>query len=336
MTPTPSYFNPWHLFPPYTHQPIPPPVTHKVFILDCKSCGTFLTNRGMKAVLLLRPNVALYSSDALPVNCSAYSANPDPSLQRPLCPRSPRTCECLTQSLACHGCGSTIGYMIVIPCARCTSSISTNPNRTTNGHRFVFHSSEISGTERHYITDEPGVAEAAPFPIYSASALHNGLLRNPPAFHARQSQTAASHPEYLPTPPLDMEDISSTSSSPTPSSFPFHQDTLAMDSPPANHYPLPISHSSDHLFTHYHPPPLAHHRSTSYGSDSSMPPLLDAVNSFGLPMEPVEVPALPPLRAGDVLYWHHLKHSGEIPGVTDDPLARRAQLPAKKRVVFDR
>ena len=26
----------------------PPPVAHKVWILDCKACGMFLTNRGMK------------------------------------------------------------------------------------------------------------------------------------------------------------------------------------------------------------------------------------------------------------------------------------------------
>ncbi len=39
-----------HLFPhnPYTPSPPPPPIAHKVWILDCKSCGSFLTNRGMK------------------------------------------------------------------------------------------------------------------------------------------------------------------------------------------------------------------------------------------------------------------------------------------------
>ncbi|KAI0081291.1 hypothetical protein K474DRAFT_1419920 [Panus rudis PR-1116 ss-1] len=31
--------------------PPPPPVPHKVWILDCKSCGIFLTNRGMKVSL---------------------------------------------------------------------------------------------------------------------------------------------------------------------------------------------------------------------------------------------------------------------------------------------
>ena len=40
------------------HNPYPPPppqppqLVHKVWILDCRSCATFLTNRGMKASLL--------------------------------------------------------------------------------------------------------------------------------------------------------------------------------------------------------------------------------------------------------------------------------------------
>ena len=34
--------------PPHWHPPPPPPVPHKVWIIDCKSCLTFITNRGMK------------------------------------------------------------------------------------------------------------------------------------------------------------------------------------------------------------------------------------------------------------------------------------------------
>jgi hypothetical protein len=108
-------------------------IAHKVWLLECKHCHTFLTNRGMKvrlgpslfyflsfrapilqAVLLLRPHVPLYSTDALPVNCSAYSARPN-SPPRQTSERQPRTCECLTQTLCCHGCGSSVGYMIVVP-----------------------------------------------------------------------------------------------------------------------------------------------------------------------------------------------------------------------------
>jgi hypothetical protein len=112
-----------------------PPVAHKVWLLECKHCLTFLTNRGMKvrvvcwharravidgrsspqAVLLLRPHVALFSTDALPVNCSAYSARPPPSIECQLNEQQPRTCECLTQTLCCHGCGTNVGYTIVVP-----------------------------------------------------------------------------------------------------------------------------------------------------------------------------------------------------------------------------
>jgi hypothetical protein len=116
----------------YLHWQYPPPlpIPHKVWIIDCKSCATFITNRAMKvyfhhlslrkyfilskAVLLLRPNVSLFSSDAFPLNCSPYTTNPD-ALRPPTYPLPLRTCECLTQTLCCHGCGSTIGYMIVIP-----------------------------------------------------------------------------------------------------------------------------------------------------------------------------------------------------------------------------
>jgi hypothetical protein len=124
---------PSHYPNPYSPPPVPP-VLHKVWILDCRACNMFLTNRGMKvalipsffslffnyflqAVLLLRPNVSLFSSDTLPVNCSAYNANPD--VLRSTSTHNPnpssRTCECLTQSLCCHGCGNAIGYMIVVP-----------------------------------------------------------------------------------------------------------------------------------------------------------------------------------------------------------------------------
>ncbi|KAJ7346736.1 hypothetical protein DFH08DRAFT_1006848 [Mycena albidolilacea] len=362
-----SYLNPWQpqlVFPP-NHQPYvpaPPPVSQVVWILDCKSCGTFLTNRGMKAVLLLRPNVALYSSDALPVNCSS-AQKPEPPRPATACPARPlqRTCECLTQTLCCHGCGTAIGYMIVIPCSRCTSSISTT-NRATNGHRFVFHSSEIKASERHYISDEPGVicteatATSSRAPVlaaYSASALHNGFHNRfhnhrSPVFYSHHSQlplAAASHPEFLPTPPLDLEDDSPPSSnapSPTAPSFPFPNDSshLTMDSPSLYY---PVSHS-DHFHADY--PHSIHHTHTSRNratsaassesSHSSPPPLIPHVPAFGLPAEHLEAPVIPPLQAGEVLFWHHLVRHGEIPGVMEDARARRPVTVGKTRVHFDR
>ncbi|KAI0063567.1 hypothetical protein BV25DRAFT_1802024 [Artomyces pyxidatus] len=226
----------------------PPQVAHKVWLIDCRSCHKFLTNRGMKAVLLLRPHVPLYSTDALPINCSAHSATPPPLLPPPS-DATPRTCECLTQTLCCHGCGNSVGYMIVIPCTRCMSTMSAT-NRTTNGHRFVFHSSEVVASERHYTAREPGI-----LPLYTDP------------HHAQPAS-------FLPSPPA----------------------------------PTPASPGSP-----------------------SMPPLEPAAESpFPVPFETLDAqkpdpepePAPYALRAGDVLYWHHLARNGEIPGVVDDRHAR--------------
>ncbi|THV02361.1 hypothetical protein K435DRAFT_653372 [Dendrothele bispora CBS 962.96] len=297
-------------------------MAHNVWILDCKSCDSFLTNRAMKAVLLLRPNVPLYSSDALPVNCSAYSSNPD-VLKPPVSCRPPlypsRTCECLTQTLCCHGCGATIGYMIVIPCVRCTSSISST-NRATNGHRFVFHSTEVVASKRYYIPDEPGVIPFESVPVaMSPSDLAHIPLRDPYPYIPQA--------EYLPTPPIDMTDMSPLSSS--------------SPSPIAGSFPSFVSHQStrsDTLFTppglrppNFIPPPSIRHRSPSDSDrslNSSPPPLVSSF-SYGMPAEQFDHSCLK-LKAGDPLYWHHLTKHGEIPGVSDDPRSRQPGPPTKR------
>jgi len=245
-----------------------PSFAHKVWLLECKHCQMFLTNRGMKAVLLLRPHVPLYSTDALPVNCSAYSprsSSTDSSPQRPN-EQQLRTCDCLTQSLCCHGCGTGVGYMIVVPCPRCISS-SSAANRVTNGHRFVFHSSELIASERHYTPGEPG--------ILSAYTQRPSSSRDP----------TRSPRSFLPSTP-DPADMSTTS----PTSTLPHS---AMP-PPTSESPCPA------------PAPSANF------ADSQK------LNSQ-------------PLRAGDLLYWHHLTQSGEIPGATDEPCARGAS-----QIMYDR
>ncbi|KAI0027329.1 hypothetical protein K488DRAFT_90988 [Vararia minispora EC-137] len=62
--------------------------------------------------------------------------------------------------------------MIVIPCARCTSSVA-GTSRATNGHRFVFHSAEITPHERRYVPGESGV-----LPLF-ANELHSFLSTSP-------------------------------------------------------------------------------------------------------------------------------------------------------------
>lgn len=72
----------------------------------------------------------------------------------------------------------------MLQCARCTSSITAS-NRATNGHRFVFHSTEVAGSERHYVKDEPSVMPLEPSqPSYYVSYHHQeqdqSILRTPP------------------------------------------------------------------------------------------------------------------------------------------------------------
>lgn len=106
-------------------------------------------------------------------------------------------------------------------CVRCTSSISAN-NRATNGHRFVFHSSEVIGTERHYVKGENGVNPIEPpqmiintptvpsmqssTPGYSSQYPPSNL----PPYSPRPSETprerqssSIARSDYLPTPPLE-------------------------------------------------------------------------------------------------------------------------------------
>ncbi|CCO27145.1 hypothetical protein BN14_01180 [Rhizoctonia solani AG-1 IB] len=312
--------------PPDTDVPPPPVTGHKVYILDCKSCGTFLSNRGMKArfifaVLLLRPNIALFSTDAMPVNCSpqpvtgqqpahedfgnhpqditdlvrqidsvppagsqeeevlyaryflppksvttdvhpekispersADMISTHPSPAQPL----PRTCECLTQTLSCHGCGAGIGYMIVTPCGRCTAQQSVSgrpgqPQRTANGHRFVFHHAEIVACERLYIPGQPGVHRY----------------------------------------PWGIAPTASSQSSPMPGQQPDSRSRVpSVDSEPKSPS-IPV----------FQP-----HR------DGNFIPIVS------------QVPARAPtrrvhnsgLKAGDVVFWHHLSRTGELGGVSLD------------------
>ncbi|KEI38567.1 uncharacterized protein L969DRAFT_546851 [Mixia osmundae IAM 14324] len=144
----------------------PPVQRHKVYLLHCAKCDALLSDRGMRAVLLLKPDIVLFSSDAPPSNtapmyCDA-PANGEKAVER--------TCECLTQSLGCL-CGSTVGYSIIAPCSRCTQSVARHsqrssssqpqPNNQPNNHRYVYHYGEVEASERRYVQGEPGVLARA-------------------------------------------------------------------------------------------------------------------------------------------------------------------------------
>ena len=244
------------------------------------------SSHSLQAVLLLHPSVPLYSTDAIPINCSAQALTAEAtassssraratSLNSAERPRPiARTCDCLTQTLWCHGCGTAVGYMIVTPCLRCTSSVAPN-NRSTNGHRFVFYSAEIVASERHHVPGESGIvpqaqaaetADASPAP--ADLSLQRSQHTPPPA-----RMLARGHSPRTPNPPA--------------------QDSSSL--------PPPSSPRSD--------------------ATSSPPPLVPIT-----PTRPPAQIAVPPLCEGDVVFWHHLVRSGEIPAVMDDP---RARVPAK-------
>ncbi|KAF8757037.1 FAM72 protein [Rhizoctonia solani] len=279
--------------------------------------------RGMKArsaVLLLRPNIALFSTDAMPVNCSpqpiagqqpvyedferhpqditdllqqtnivspaepqeevlyaryflppksmAMDVHPEKnapersaditSTQSSPAQPLPRTCECLTQTLSCHGCGAGIGYMIVTPCARCTAQQSISgrpgqPQRTANGHRFVFHHAEIVARERLYIPGQPGV-HRYPWGIPPTAS------SQPNATMGQQSDSRSRVPS-----------VDSEPKSPSIPVFQPHRD--------GNFIPIV--------------------------SQVPARPLTRRIQNSGL-------------KAGDVVFWHHLSRTGELGGVSLD------------------
>ncbi|KAF7306148.1 hypothetical protein HMN09_00770100 [Mycena chlorophos] len=282
----------------------------RVGCVQCSCSGICFQVATTLAHFIWRPSVALYSSDVMPANCAVYSS---PTALRPDCDASPldrRSCACGTQSLLCCGCGAAVGYSIVHPCARCSASISSS-SRSTNGHRFVFHSTEIVGTERHYIDQEPGVIAYRP----TSNAVY---YRRPPfSLDHSHALADASRPGYLVSPPLDSEvRLPSAMDPPSPSfaSFPDQANSI-------------------------YPHRRAASPALSDGSLTSLPPLIQASPPpFGLPAERVESPSIPPLAAGDVLYWHHLVKHGEIPSVVEDPRAR-SRSSAKRtanKIHFDR
>jgi hypothetical protein len=163
-------------------------------------------------------------------------------------------------------------------------------NRSTNGHRFVFHSSEIFASERHYVLGEPGVIPFHPPP--------------PPLCPAVRMMPSSTHP-------------------PSPISI--------------NGPPIRLSHVAEYRsgqsdqFSDYLPSPPADGDLDERDIRASSPRVLSFGHAGTPPLGQIQQPAPPPrspspvlkLKAGDALYWHHLSRHGEIPGVQEDPRARR-------------
>ena len=271
------------------------------------------------------------------------------------------------------------------------------PARSTNGHRFVFHSSEVVAEERLYVQNEPGVdPDAKPECFDSSDPSYNNVrgvpspmafLMNPamgvspvPRPPSRQnSGPGYQNPQLDPrlfhssSPPTDASIVTFDSRVPTrrssSSTTPERGYHGERPSSPPN---WAESDSETHLATsdissrlyqaHPQGPGTLEHAQQMYeNSRASYSPSSSAGNIPSPPPEsrgarqreywqdaPVSpsrtvrvpfrssaspehyhpellTPKFKRLRAGEVVYWHHLLRRGELPGVCDDDRARASR-----------
>ena len=83
------------------------------------------------------------------------------------------------------------------------------------------------------------------------------------------------------------------------------------------------------------PPPVISFPPSHYPLSSGSPPLLSP-NFY--PADQKESPlTFPSLKPGDIVFWHHLARTGEIPGVNDDERARNpTSAKLGRRIFFNR
>jgi len=183
-------------------------------------------------------------------------------------------------------------------------------NRATNGHRFVFHSSEICASERHHIVGEPGVTPYHPLPPLCPPPPHvhpnTGYSVHPP-IHSSESDYV---PDQLPTPPADANNDERM--------FDFLVNGRSRTSSP------PDSPTIGRLSS----PSLSPARGYS-------PPPHVQFASAGFAYRP-QTPVFVKMKPGEVLHWHHLTKHGEIPAVEDDERARGRQYSqdGRKRITI--
>lgn len=91
-----------------------------VITLACSECGTTLSERGVKVVLVADPSSSLFSTD-IPTEALSESTQ-----QTPL-----PTCNCFAINVHCRNCDGAVGYHVLRPCQLCAMA----PN---NGHYWLF------------------------------------------------------------------------------------------------------------------------------------------------------------------------------------------------------
>ena len=201
----------------------------------------------------------------------------------------------------------------------------------TNGHRFVFHQSEICATERRYVHGEPDVVRGHPNQQYGFAGgerpfrSNEGTLLSPrrqiysmltsPTLLSGDDRNDELDPPGSPGRGDDEEDehkVSSPSISPSPSrDIPnvrsdAHQDSfLSISTSSGSSGSLPQQTSNSSPVVPSTPPrPTRPYRSP----DSLFSPtnIAAARTQYNL------------LCRGDVVWWHNLKRSGDIFGVSEE------------------
>ncbi|KAG6845901.1 hypothetical protein H0H87_000707 [Tephrocybe sp. NHM501043] len=251
---------------PYPPASLFPSITHKVWILDCKSCQTFLTNRGMK-------------------------------------------------------------------CMQCTSP-TTSSNRATNGHRFVFHSNEVVATARRWIADEPGIN-----PYNQVSLVNQSPQSLYPGRHDYQSRSPSpgQTSEYLSTPSLELADPFRLPLASNPFLL-LHEPTTDPRVAPSQH--LTVA-QRNFAYTSVYDRRAGYQTLNSSSEATGVNPQ-SVARTITSQSSVEQKDQHPPHRLdpGDVLFWHHLYKSGEIPCIEDDERARGrpkgATIVDSPKLVFDR
>ncbi|KNC74418.1 hypothetical protein SARC_13032 [Sphaeroforma arctica JP610] len=99
--------------------------------LFCIHCDSFLSRRGMRAILLGDTNVELFSTDIAPKKSVGLVGEDYVT----------KNCLCRIKDIACLCCGNVMGYHVTKPCSTCLQA-------SHNGHFWMFHSENLRYKDR--------------------------------------------------------------------------------------------------------------------------------------------------------------------------------------------